>query len=1361
MILYYNGATYDLTPLVVSNSITYTETIDKTFDRGGFTIESVKSNYFVGLDMSKPLPRYSRVRFELDGIIINALVQTDQVNRSLGQDRYAHNVELISVSKLLFETTSSQYTLTQPQGDLGLYYRTISKHDGDLEALFPTTYTPIDYTLKSQSLDTSLVDGLTLKQVRQYRVLVNVTAFNQNVLGDRSFQIRIKVGTTELGEYIVTVPKAGLSGGVQRSFDYSFIVENTSERSIAVEISGIGPSLGLRLFSSEVLIYTNDVNTMNKFTLDYIANKILNDDINEQMFYLDTNSEALLSKYISPEFTFSAVNKWTQLSRIADYIKAYVRSYYEDDTVSSRILVSFRLFEDLDEQINPYNIDIEQSLATIDDYTHAVELNAKNIVYKEGYKLEPPGYVFGTLRANSEQVTQITTNNIGIILDEPIEDVYQFEVIIGKSITNGVNTYSSSTVYDVTDLIVEKPLWDTLSDDATYTVGGRASLCKCNTLHYTKGDNKILGLEYTGTKPAKIIGTEIANRAIYEMVFAKITRETGLSVTTVDNGISDDANVRWRIKYKPLTKSNVRLYKDDQSGFQASPTRFLNEEMAINDALSLGDYAQGMVNRMGGTTKAFSGRTNGSLIPNVSTKYGDYLLVSRTIKRSGDLIDYNLNYIKDYVFVSSYEGYDLRERLYLIDNNNVVERVDKYLAQIIFDTSDSTVNPLGLYYGVKEFVNHVVKTRTPAIPPTTASITFYNSEGFKQIATTVMAKVVGRTIEWRVAMKNNYSAGLQKYELDGKVFQKDVIYTDIFGVVDSAIVNIYKNASSLATSEANQYPNVIMGDLKLLDYEYDVKKDAREVFINSIQFAYLSNDTNIIVYNFMAKSSDMVLNTLQTFKPKVAFLDYVPDVNSKQIDLTRAEVSPNEVINIEDTLNKGRLIVSSKYWAISPSYVEGLYSWQPIAELEEPYDQDVDYYEDLISPIDTGEKARVKYSLLDWMETSSHLGHFGYIKPTLAELPSGVKNKQAVVTGYELVETDETEWDLGFEPQWVSKVSLASPYDYDIDSTETLPTPLTLGLKARVRTLAWQSNAFQLAERGFIKPDISFFNALSSITNIGKKGTVQPFEALDATAGEYASAGFQLNITTDSSWNPNNVDDMWFQMQDQYLSHFQDMEDKYFSTVVLFSNGVTTKYWKFDVYDASTLVEYFTLNVTATAYYESESIEILQREELTVSTHTKDNIWFEMQSDLYALFSDIPSNDGAVFKVYDGLTYKYWKFQELTGEMVYYLYTYNNVLSYTYYISVVAPGPTYTNDLVDNAEDLVAWLNENHPAYLEDDGVVARGSDGTLPVNYFYAVVTSKGAKAIAIYDENTLELMLVDKREIVTHEIHYRGKKL
>jgi len=1173
-------------------------------------------------------------------------------------------------------------------------------------------------------------------------------------LGNRTFTVTIKSGTTVIGEYTETIPKTAFSGGVERSYNYSIIVDNIGENTISVVLTTASIS-GLSYQESEVLIYTNESISMQKKTLDYVVDKILRDDLNEQQFFLDTSSQALLSKYISPEFTLTAVNKWTQLNRVADYIKAYVRAYYEDDTVTSRILVTYRLFEDLDEQVEPTNEDIEQSLSTIDDYTHAVELNAKNIVYKEGYKLEPAGGIYGTLRANNEQVTQITTNNIGLILDEPIEDIYKVEIILGKAVTDGTNTFSSSTVYDVTDLVVEKPLWETLSDDATYTVSGRASLHKCNTLYYTKGDNKILGLEYTGTKPPKLIGTEIANRTLYEMIFAKVTRETGISVTTVDNGISDDASVRWRIQYKPLSKSNVRLYKDDQSGFQAQPTRFLNEEMPINDALSLGDYAQGMVNRMGGTTKAFSGRTSGEFIPDVSTKYGDYLLVSRTLKRSGNLVDFNLNYVKDYVFVSSYEGYDLRERLYLIDNNNVVERVDKYLGQIILDVEDNTVEPLTLLYGVKEFIKHVVKTRTKAIPPSVVNITFYNSTDFKTVSTTITSKVVGKTIEWRFNMKNNYSAGMQKYTLDGKIFQKDVIYTDIFGEVLEVDVNVYKQASTVSISEANQYPAVSIGDLKMMEYSYDVRKDAREVFVNSIQFAYLSNNSDIIVYNFMAKTSDMTYNTLQSFTPGIAFLNYILDNNSKLIDLTRVEVSSNEVVHVEDSLNKGRLILSSKYWQIIPSYEEGLISWIP-SEEQETYDFDEDYFEDLDAPLTEGLFARVKYTQKDWMEVASHLGDFGLIQPTLGELPMGELGDKAVVTGYDLVETDETEWDEGFEPAWVEKLSLASPYDYDISSTETLPTPLTNGLKARVRTLTWQSNTFEFADYGYIKTGLGLLP--NGISHIGKKATITDAEAAITTLSFYNAATIKVDITTDSSWNPSNVDDFLFNFQNEYDAYFMDLPSFATQGAVKFDNGVTVAYWRFEPRDGEPN-GYYTLNVTDTDYYESEPEAVMPREELTVSLANKNNIWFEIQD--LPLFTDIPSNEDAVFKIYNGSTYSYWKFDSVGGDLTYYLYTYNGVISYGYFTSEIAPGPTYTNDSVDNANELVAWLNENHPAYLENDGVVARGSDGTLPVTYFYAISTSKEPKAVAIYDTNTLELMLVDKRLLVTHTIHYRGKKL
>ena len=70
-------------------------------------------------------------------------------------------------------------------------------------------------------------------------------------------------------------------------------------------------------------ISSTDEITAEKITLDYVVEKILRNDINEQKFYLEPNSKSYLSQFYSYEWTLPESYLWLQLSRVADYIKAF------------------------------------------------------------------------------------------------------------------------------------------------------------------------------------------------------------------------------------------------------------------------------------------------------------------------------------------------------------------------------------------------------------------------------------------------------------------------------------------------------------------------------------------------------------------------------------------------------------------------------------------------------------------------------------------------------------------------------------------------------------------------------------------------------------------------------------------------------------------------------------------------------------------------------------------------------------------------------------------------------------------------------------------------------------------------------
>ena len=424
--------------------------------------------------------------------------------------------------------------------------------------------------------------------------------------------------------------------------------------------------------------------------------------------------------------------------------------------------------------------------------------------------------------------------------------------------------------------------------------------------------------------------------------------------------------------------------------------------------------------------------------------------------------------------------------------------------------------------------------------------------------------------------------------------------------------------------------------------------------------------------------------------------------------------NPNDYIGIPKTAE------DSSVW----TGVIDFYDWQETTEVLSPT-YTVAKFSDL-PQAEFGETAKVANTFV-WDVTTTHIGDYAFIRSTLADLGTptilGVK---AVATGHTLVNSSDIEWNAGYQIQWVSKVSLSSPYDYDIMSTETLPTPLTLGLKARVRTLTWQYNAFQPADIGFIKPDISFLNALKSFANIGKKGTIQPYEALTATKEEYSSAYFQLNITTDSSWNPNSVDDMWYQMQSQYESHFIEMEDRYIATVVMFTNGLETKYWKFTTYGSSSLVEYVTLNVTATAYYESETVQIAPRITINVTEGWNNNdVWQQIQQHHPTVFNALIDfyDDGGVVRVDTGFGYEYRKLtqQNRLGN----LYYISIVDTYKYYEATPSASWHFINsgegELIDieSFEDGVNFMTEveniyNESGFIKNQQAVYTGANTPL-----------------------------------------------
>ena len=169
--------------------------------------------------------------------------------------------------------------------------------------------------------------------------------------------------------------------GRKTSQNIAFEFDNVgvNEVEVSIRLKDISNDFDVSLLESVLSIYTTNEETMDLIRLDYVTEKILNNEMNAQKFYLDNNSKALLGEFVSYEWTLPTSYIWTQITRIADYIKAFPRVYYQDESVISRLMVELIPFDNLLVEQAPPEYNQYNSEATMDDYSSSVEVIAENV----------------------------------------------------------------------------------------------------------------------------------------------------------------------------------------------------------------------------------------------------------------------------------------------------------------------------------------------------------------------------------------------------------------------------------------------------------------------------------------------------------------------------------------------------------------------------------------------------------------------------------------------------------------------------------------------------------------------------------------------------------------------------------------------------------------------------------------------------------------------------------------------------------------------------------------------------------------------------------------------------------------------
>lgn len=966
VVLKWKDKIINLTDYVEWQSIRIGQAADGVNSTGSFEMPLVKG-FLQDLDLSRPLPRNATIEITL-GIMYQYVVATDTVTDvHVG---YKHEVELISPEKILKDKTSAGLTVTQPQGERSLYFRSINTNLG--ETTFETLAKhEIILNTTENSADTTDIDGVTIKKNKDYFINFKGTVYTKEPLLDfaetRYYFINFIIEVN--GEVVFTkkqqVEKRPLGLGKLKKFTVygGVVVQNVGINDVKVYVQADEhESATYYKYQTEdvkVSISTSDILESDEtIYMDYVMEKLLHNDMNERRFFLDDNTRNYLKNIPSYEWTLGESYLWLHIQRIAQYLNllpsarignvleydynflqtsipdsnAYV--YVDDFTVvyweqllpqinnlidsgiivlskynsgdilrltidgsgglyaflevvttekEHGIIVSLTPYSDLDVEAIPVGIETDDKQATIDDYASRLEIQADN-VYNENNEMTE----LTSIRFDGE-IGLVSVEDIMLPTKYGIGQVTKFEIATPKELklVNGTVTIPKGTWVEIdADRILRKEYYETLASETGYNLAGRRNFMKNNTLWYEDGKAGIYGLDYIGTSDKTMIGTVNRIRAIYEIMLATLCDEyddNGVYDNWDGGTVEDDNEILVRLTYKPYKSTRAVILKDDQSGFEFPTSKYLNETSNLNNPDILATYTQNMANRSGGTIVNYGGVCLDVEVPPLVSYYEDKTLFSFTlIPITKERVVYTLNYIKDYVFHSSYESYDKKERLDQISRQSVLTKVHRKNTLFVFDIVESVGEQTPLI-DIFNPIRHLYKPHKKV--PVVAYLTHTQTDEIKSMLP-VSVEAYGRTLEFLVEMKDNYSAGLFKYQIGNETYQKDHRYTNEYGRVAFTRIKLYEEFPSLTATEFRELPKQPSSTPTSLLYrtEYNEKKDARERSVYSLQINYLSNNNAIIIYDGIAKFSALT-KRLNPFNIKCAVFNRPFNAKQMHVDL--------------------------------------------------------------------------------------------------------------------------------------------------------------------------------------------------------------------------------------------------------------------------------------------------------------------------------------------------------------------------------------------------------------------------------------------------------------------------------------------
>lgn len=802
-----------------------------------------------GLDNIEKLSELERKQYLVDTIYrltANCSVEQRAFKYNIGEDRYAHILNLIEPTKLLEREICDTMTFTNYMSrdyasgmdKVNSIFQIESGKGFSESSVINHIFYASPYFLKKSMKMLSCEQAFEITFASTSDIFPSLcktdlitpsgeaTSFTYSQSYDMKFS---EEGTYKIKYFLATREKAGIAPVSIVSFTYLIAVLKVIENKITFSVA----SAINRLLS---------------------AGTTRREGIESQKYFLDPSLAEKYSHIQAPEFHITRCTLWEALSQIGDYIHAVPRLKWNELTDKPDIVTFDELGGD-SEYILPATskIVVYSSSNSIDEFCNTLDSTAENLLNTrdkvQGSVTEPFANGYQTVRCEEGSV-EISDDKGAVLTQFPIYRLDKLEVL-----------HNGETL-DITPYVYEAAEYGTLS-----AYGGTYPYSTAYALKYSHGDNKITNFSYK--QETMNLFDSLAEGTVMHNIFDRLQKGKPSKLT----------DLAFRVTYIPLVSLRVTAKKPYADTNAQGNTLLYNQAANTVESESYGENLKGAVARLGNGEEMLTFMVaNYSQIPKIGQIYGGKYIAAVTTEYDLNSIKVSVLLVENFNRLAQYLGLYTNYRLFDVSEKQSAERFINYSENVIIGDSVNTDSLAGITSaGVTEFAKVFAQN---SVGTQVSAAVASGGTGLPQVVKSCISIGLGNSLAFNWGYADNYSAGSKSVDAkESKRAAQLVAYGDVYGEINK--MELWLCGSLPSTFGKNEYDNLPeyngATEDALLDYSAHpliIQKDSRECLNVTTQIHFVTNRKSIVIGSQLAQNNPLVTECNPSKSAKLYLLPY-------------------------------------------------------------------------------------------------------------------------------------------------------------------------------------------------------------------------------------------------------------------------------------------------------------------------------------------------------------------------------------------------------------------------------------------------------------------------------------------------------